>query len=131
MRLPIIAAVAVLATASGASARPGMSGEAELAGLLSGRAAGQPLECIRTYRNDSVRTIDRTALVFGRGDTIYVNRTRNPRSLDDNDALVIRKFGTGSNLCRTDLITTFDRTSRAYSGNVFLTEFVPYKRIRR
>ena len=81
--------------------------------------------------SDPVTTIDRTALVFGRGDTIYVNRTRFPESIDDNDALVIRKFGTGTSLCRTDLITTFDRTSQFYSGNVYLAEFVPYKRIRR
>ncbi len=131
MRFLMLAAVSALAIAGAADARPMQSGEAELATLLQGRVAGQPTECIRTLPSDPVTTIDRTALVFGRGDTIYVNRTRFPESIDDNDALVIRKFGTGTSLCRTDLITTFDRTSQFYSGNVYLAEFVPYKRIRR
>ena len=131
MRLLMIAAVSALAIAGGADARPGQSGEVELAKLLQGRVAGQPTSCIRTYPSDTVRTIDRTALVFGRGDTIYVNRTRSPDSLDEDDALVTRKFGSGTSLCQTDLITKFDRNARFYSGNVFLTDFVPYKRVRR
>ena len=131
MRLLMLAAVSALAMAGAADARPGQSGEAELARMLQGRVAGQPMACIRTRPSENVTTIDRTALVFGRGDTIYVNRTRFPDSIDDNDALVIRKFGTGTSLCRTDLITTFDRTSQFYSGNVYLADFVPYKRIRR
>lgn len=131
MRLPIIAFISALAIAGAADARPGQSGEAELASLLAGRVAGPPMECIRTYRSDNIRTIDRTAYVFGQGDTIYINRTRDPRAIDDNHALVIRKFGTGTNLCRTDVITTFNRTSKAYSGNVFLTEFIPYRRAPR
>jgi len=131
MRLLMLAAVSALAMAGAADARPGQSGEAELARMLQGRVAGQPMACIRTWPSENVTTIDRTALVFGRGDTIYVNRTRFPESIDDNDALVIRKFGTGTSLCRTDLITTFDRTSQFYSGNVYLADFVPYKRIRR
>jgi hypothetical protein len=131
MRLLMLAAVSALAMAGAADARPGQSGEAELARMLQGRVAGQPMACIRTWPSENVTTIDRTALVFGRGDTIYVNRTRFPDSIDDNDALVIRKFGTGTSLCRTDLITTFDRTSQFYSGNVYLADFVPYKRIRR
>ena len=131
MRLLMLAAVSALAVAGSADARPGQSGEAELARMLQGRVAGQPMDCIRTRPSDTVTTIDGTALIFGRGDTIYVNRTRFPESIDDNDALVIRKFGTGMSLCRTDLITTFDRTSQFYSGNVYLADFVPYKRLRR
>ena len=131
MRLLILAAVSALALAGAADARPGQSGEAELARMLQGRVAGQPMDCIRTRPSEPVTTIDGTAIVFGRGDTIYVNRTRFPESIDDNDALVIRKFGTGTSLCRTDLITTFDRTSQFYSGNVYLGDFVPYKRLRR
>lgn len=130
MRLLMIAAVSALALAGTASAAPKASGEAELAKLLQGRVAGQPTSCIRTFSNNDMRKIEGTALVFGRGDTIYVNRTTDPASIDEDDALFIRKMGTGSELCRTDIITTFEPTARFYTGNVFLTDFVPYRRVR-
>jgi hypothetical protein len=131
MRLLAMSALTVAALAGAADARPRLTGEAELAQMLQGRVAGAPVECITTYGSgNDMRVIDRTALVFGRGNTIYVNRTQDPRSVDDNDVLVIRKFGSGSQLCRTDIITTLDRGSRMYSGNVFLTRFVPYRRVR-
>jgi len=131
MRLLIFAAVSALAFAGAANAVPREKGEAELAKLLQGRVAGPPTGCIRTFSNNDMKKIEGTALVFGRGDTIYVNRTTDPASIDEDDALFIRKMGTGSELCRTDIITTFDPTAHFYTGNVFLTEFVPYRRIRR
>ena len=130
MRLLMIAAVSALALAGAASAAPRANGEAQLAKLLEGRVAGQPTSCIRTYSNNDMKKIEGTALVFGRGDTIYVNRTTDPASIDEDDALLIRKMGTGSELCRTDIITTFEPSAHFYTGNVFLTDFVPYRRAR-
>ena len=131
MRIPALAALSLLVLAATADARPRETGEQQLARLLNGRVAEQPVECIRTWPNGESNTIDRTAIVFGSGNIIYVNRTRDPGSIDDNDALLIRKFGDGTRLCRTDIVTTFDPVSKFYTGNVFLTEFVPYRRIRR
>ena len=131
MRLLALPALSLLAFAGAADARPRISGEVELARLLQGRVASAPVECINTLSSSSdMRVIDGTALVFGRGGTIYVNRTQHPASVDEDDILVIRKFGSGSQLCRTDLITTLDRGSQIYSGNVFLTKFIPYRRVR-
>ncbi len=131
MRMIAVSALAMLAFAGAADAKPRLSGEAKLAQMLQGRVAGAPVECITTFPTSSDMTvIDKTALVFGRGNVIYVNRTQNPRSVDDNEVLVIKKFGSGSQLCRTDIITTVDQGSRMYSGNVFLTQFVPYRRVR-
>lgn len=130
MRAIAMTALAILALAGAADAKPRLSGEAELAKMLEGRVAEAPVECITEYPSSNTTVIDRTALVFGRGNVIYVNRTQDPRSVDDDDILVIRKFGTGSRLCRTDIITTVDQGSRMYSGNVFLTKFVPYRRVR-
>lgn len=103
-------------------------GEKELAKLLEGRVAGEPTSCIRTPPNDRVRVIDDTAIVYGRGKTIYVNRTSRPSDIDDRDTIVIRRFS-GSQLCKTDTVTTIDRGSQMFSGVIFLSEFVPYTRV--
>ena len=103
-------------------------GEKELAKLLEGRVAGEPTSCIRTPPNDRVRVIDDTAIVYGRGKTIYVNRTSRPSDIDDRDTMVIRRFS-GSQLCKTDIVTTIDRGSQMFSGVIFLSEFVPYTRV--
>lgn len=104
-------------------------GQAELAELLEGRVAGEPESCVRTFPNTSVNIIDKTAIVVDRGRTIYVNIPLHPETLDDNDALKIKKFGNATRLCRTDIITTFDTGGGFYTGNVFLSDFVPYTRV--
>ncbi|WP_247713340.1 hypothetical protein [Qipengyuania polymorpha] len=101
-------------------------GEAELQEMLEGRIAGEPERCIRTTRSRSLTKIDDTALVYRSGDTIWVNRTRNPNAIDDNDYLVIRKFS-GNSLCRSDQITTYSRAGNFYSGFIVLDDFVPYR----
>ena len=103
-------------------------GEARLAKMLEGRVAGEPTSCITTIGSRPLTVIYDTALVYKRGDTIWVNRTHTPGSIDDNDYLVIRKFS-GSQLCRTDQITTHDRFSNFFSGVIFLDDFVPYKKV--
>ncbi len=111
------------------SAADGLTeGEAELAKLLEGRVAGEPQSCIRTFPSRNLTVIDETAIVYDAGRTVYVNRTQHPQSLDEDDALLIRKFGSATRLCRLDTITTFDRLSGFYSGNVFLTDFIPYEK---
>ena len=125
-----IAATAVTLVASPASAER-KSGEEKLAEMIDGRVAGEPQSCINTFQSRPLTVIDDTAIVYRSGDTVYVNRTRAPETLDEDDVLVIRKFGTGSRLCRLDQITTRDRLTGFYSGNIFLTDFVPYKRVEQ
>jgi len=129
MRMSLLAVLSVLAVAGAADARPRETGEAQLAKLLQGRVAGEPTDCIRTLPSSNMTVIDGTALVFGHGRVIYVNRTQSPDSIDDKDALLIRKFGDPSRLCSTDVVTSFDRNVRFYTGNVMLTEFIPYRRV--
>ncbi len=90
--------------------------------------AGEPVSCISAYPNDNLHVIDGTALVYGRGKTIYVNYTRHPEDIDGDDVLVIRR--TGSQLCRLDNVTTVDRFNGIFSGAIFLTDFVPYTRTK-
>lgn len=104
-------------------------GERRLSKLLQGRVAGEPLRCIRSDPRQRMQTIDKTAYVYGSGNTIYVQRTRSPDQIDDNDALVINRFN-ASTLCRVDLATTIDPVTGIFTGAVFFDDFVPYTRVK-
>lgn len=103
-------------------------GEEKLARLLEGRVAGTPQNCIRDFINTRVTTIDDTAYVYGRGRTIYVQRTRNANQIDRDDILVVRRVGS-SRLCRTDFIQTIDRYAGFFTGGVQFDQFIPYTRV--
>ncbi|MEO0699633.1 MAG: hypothetical protein AAFY81_07930, partial [Pseudomonadota bacterium] len=91
-------------------------GEKELAKLLEGRVAGEPQRCIRSLPTERSRTINKTAYVFGSGNTIYVQRTTMPNRINDRETLVIRSFGGGSQLCRQEVIRTIDPVTRISGG---------------
>jgi hypothetical protein len=125
-------ALFAIAAASAMLAGPAMAkspeeGQAKLAKMLEGRVAGKPQSCIRTFPSSHMTVIDKTALVFERGSTLYVNVPRDSQALDEDDALLTKSYTT--QLCRTDIVTTFDRTGGFYTGNIFLGDFVPYKRV--
>ena len=103
-------------------------GEKRLAKLLEGREAGEPQRCIRTRPNERMQTIDGTAYVYGSGKTIYVQRTKNPEQIDDNDALVTRRFNP-SQMCRMDITHTIDPFIGMFTGAVFFDDFIPYTRV--
>lgn len=104
-------------------------GEKRLAKLLEGRVAGEPVSCIRLLPSDRMQTISGTAYVYGSGQTIYVQRTRDPQRISDNDTLIVNRFG-ASQLCRLDMTTTIDRFTGIFTGSVFFEDFVPYTRVR-
>jgi hypothetical protein len=112
-----------------AEAAPQTKGEKRLAKLLEGRVAGEPVRCINTFPNITMQTIDKTAYVYGRGTTIYVQRTRNPDDIDSGDALVTRQFAAGQ-LCRLDQMSTVDRVLGFFTGAVFFEDFVPYTKVK-
>ena len=100
--------------------------EARLADMLQGRVAGEPRSCIAAFDLGRLQIIDRTAVVYDAGGTIWVARPSNPESLDSRDIVVIKR--SGGQLCKQDLIRTVDRTSHITTGVVFLGDFVPYRR---
>jgi len=123
-----IAAAATLLSGPALQARaPKLTGEQQLAKMLEGRVAGEPVSCISLYNTRDTRVIDRTAIVYDSGRTIYVNRPRDARSLDSDDIMVTRP--TGSQLCRMDIVQLRDRSNFFYSGFVGLEDFVPYRKI--
>jgi hypothetical protein len=126
--LTLAALAGVALTAGPSVARERLTGEEKLAKLLEGRVAGEPRNCLNTRIHHDSQVIDGTALVYGHGRTIWVNVPVNPQDLDDNDALLTRQYS--SDLCRQDIVTTFDAAGGFYTGNVFLTDFVPYTRVK-
>lgn len=125
----VLAAAAVSLTGTAALAKPKLTGEQQLAKILEGREAGPPVDCISLSDSRDQRVIDKTAIVYGNGSTIYVNRPSNPNDLDRDDIMVtdIR----GSQFCRLDIVRLRDRSGGFYSGFLSLQEFVPYRRVAR
>lgn len=130
MKIATILSAAALAISAGAftaQAKPSLTGEERLAKLTEGRVAGTPTSCISQGDRDNLQIIDKTALVYGSGRTIYVNRPNNAGDLDSDDILVTTL--TGSQLCKLDSVRLRDRTSMSYSGFLMLGDFVPYQRV--
>lgn len=127
---PLIAAAVLLFAGTTALAADKQTraekNEAKLAKLLEGRTAGTPVSCIPAFKSDELEVIEGVAMVYGRGDTLYVARPTDPQSLRWNDVIVINRFG--GQLCHTDIIRTVDRSSGFMTGVLFLKEFVPYKK---
>ena len=126
--LACAAAGAMALSGPAAVAKPKLSGEEQLAKLLEGREAGEPKSCINLFDSHNLKVIHRTALVYQRGDTVWVNRPANPQSLDYYDVLVMKR--TSSELCKQDIVTTMDQSTHMFTGSVFLGDFVPHKKVK-
>ncbi len=119
-------AAAMLLSAVPLQAAPRLAPEAQLADMIDGRAAGEPVSCISLRNIRSMRIIEGTALVYRTGNTLYVNRPRSgAESLRKWDAVLARPFST--QLCSTEVLQLFDPTTGIGRDSVFLGEFVPYR----
>lgn len=111
-------------------AAPKLTGEEQLAKLLEGREAGKPVNCISISQSNDTTVINKTAIVYRVGNTLYVNRPTNADQLDNDDILVTRIFG--SQLCSVDTVQLHDRSMPSmWHGFVGLREFVPYKKVAK
>ena len=122
-----LAATGVLFTASVVEAREKLTPAQQLDKLLAGREAGKPVNCINLMTSRDTQIIDKTAIVFGSGNLIYVNYTRDPKQLDSDDVMVTKT--TGSELCSLDVVRMHDRSGFWSKGFVGLSDFIPYRRI--
>ncbi|SFF91815.1 hypothetical protein SAMN05518801_103170 [Novosphingobium sp. CF614] len=123
-----IAVTAALLAVAPLQAAPKLTGEEQLAKMLEGREAGKPVNCIPLSQASDTTVIDKTAIVYRVGTTLYVNRPTNADMLDNDDILVTRLYG--SQLCSVDTVQLHDRSgSHMWSGFVGLKEFVPYKKV--
>lgn len=124
--LTALAIGATLAGTAGASAAPRLTGEEKLAKELKGRVAGEPVSCINMSQVRSTRIIDKTAILYDAGRTIYVNRPDYPRALDSHDVMVTRLHG--SQLCTIDIVRVHESGSFFPRGAIGLGKFVPYRK---
>ena len=129
MRKVVIALTTAAALLCGPAlqAKPRLTPQQELAKLLEGREPGKPTHCLSSSDTREMRVLDKTAIVYGWGNTIWVNVPKNVEDLDDDDIMVIKTFG--SQLCSLDIVHTVDRSSHITTGFLNLGEFVPYRRI--
>lgn len=124
----LITATALLSVPAAVSAKPKLTGEEQLAKIIGDRVPGEPVSCISHFQTRDMEVIDKTALVYRNGGTIYVNRPRNAEDLDDDDVLVTRIHG--GQFCSLDIVQTHDRSGHFWNGFVSLGEFVPYRRVK-
>jgi len=129
LTLPLLALGLCGLAAPAAMAGPRLTPDQQLAKALAGRTAGKPVDCINPRINSDTQIIDRTAIIYGSGRTIYVQQPENARALDRDDMLVTVLRGTGQ-LCSIDVVHLHDRTMGFNRGFVALNKFVPYTRDR-
>jgi hypothetical protein len=125
LAIALTATCALLGTAS-LDARPRLTPQQQLDKLLDGREAGAAVHCIPQWETRDMRVLDKTAIVYGSGTTIWVNRPHNAEDLDDDDIMVTHP--SGSQFCDLDIVHTVDRTGHFTTGFVSLGEFVPYRK---
>lgn len=98
----------------------------ELAGLTPGR----PLSCIEQTRVRNSRGFGDTIVYQGPGRTRYVNHTSGGcEQYSNNDAFIVTRTPSTS-LCRGDIATVVDRSSRQQVGACSFGDFVPYSPTR-
>jgi len=124
--IPAAFAAAVLATAIPSAAAADAKGEAQLAKLLDGRAPGTPVHCLSRSQRDNMQVIDRTALVFRDGKTLYVNRPGGVNFLTWSDVPVFKIWG--DQLCSKDVVNLHDRSSGIGGPAMIMGDFIPYRR---
>lgn len=125
--LSLLLGATLLAATPAAAAAPRAPDEAKLARTLEGLVPGEPVDCVNLRDVRSTQIIDRTAIVYDTGRTLYVNRPRGGReSLSDWDVLVTETHS--NRLCSIDVVKLYDPGARMLSGLVFLGEFVPYRK---
>ena len=129
----LILAAAMLgaaAHASPASEATQVKAEAEIGKILAGRVAGKPVSCIALNRLGPSQTVDRTAIIYGQGRTLYLNRL--PHGCPGLTHFTYPVVKTSlSQLCSTDILTIVDQGSHMTMGSCGLGEFVPYTKVAR
>ncbi|MCK9541767.1 MAG: hypothetical protein M0R03_07025 [Novosphingobium sp.] len=124
-----LATGAVLLSAPAVQASDKPTPEARRAKILEGRVAGEPVDCIFMPSVRNTQIIDKTAIVYDAGSTIYVNRPASGAESLDRDSMLVTRL-TGSQLCSIDTVHLRDRSSHFWEGFVGLGKFVPYTRAK-
>ena len=104
---------------------------AALAEALSGRVAGEPVDCVNERDLGGNKSYGRDVILFtgNTGDVLYVNRPTGGCPEVGSGRALKTKITTGQ-LCRGDIVTVLDPVSRMELGSCALGAFTPYRRSR-
>ena len=130
MRKMLVAAALsaiVLPGMAAADQEPALDGEAKLAILVDGLVEREQVSCLATPAMASV--VEGTAIVFRRGNKLYVNRPRSGTESLGTDTSLYRKVY-GSQLCSGQALELADNVAGTPAGYVRLGDFVPYEQVR-
>ena len=123
MRLMVLLLAIVLTSC----VRPIALDNAGLAHELAGYAAGAPQACVLTLPNHSLRVIDSSTLVYGSGDTIYVNYPGGPcPGLSPFNTLIVDALA--GRYCRGDRIRGLEPGAIIPGPVCILGDWVPFRR---
>ena len=122
-----LAAAGLAAGPAAATARERPTPPERLAKLLEGRVAGPPQSCISLAAISDTQIIDKTAIVYRQGSTLWVNTPRSGAESLNDDAILVTK-PTGSQLCSIDSVQLHDRSGHMWRGFVSLGDFVPWRK---
>ncbi|WP_419808745.1 hypothetical protein [Sphingomonas sp.] len=96
---------------------------------LAGLTPGQPQSCIEQTRTRDSRGFGDTIVYSGPGDVRYVTRTSGGCEQYGSNGYIVTRTPSTS-LCRGDIATVVDRSSRQQIGACSFGDFVPYSRAR-
>ena len=125
----VTAALVLLAASNAGAGDVGNpKGERNLARMLDGRVAGEPVDCIEVKRAFSTEIVDKTAIVYSMpGGKLYVNRPRKGRDALQPQYVVWSRGGRLA--CDRQGVALLDAGGKGggYNNNtVWLGPFVPY-----
>ncbi len=124
------AVLGAAAHASPASDAAQAKAEAEITKILAGRVPGKPVSCIPLTNLGPSQTVDRTAIIYGQGRTLYLNRLPHGCPGLTHFSYPVVKTSL-SQLCSTDILTIVDQGSHMTTGSCGLGEFVPYTKVAK
>ncbi len=94
---------------------------------LVGRTAGAPRDCVPIRPTANFRIADdRSTLIYGSGQTVWVNALGPACSFGFNDIPIFEP--SVSSYCRGDIVRTIDRDSHIPGPSCILGPFVPFTR---
>lgn len=105
------------------------TGQEKLAEATKGLVAGTPVDCISLNAVRSSRIIDKTAIIYDAGQTLYVNIPASGAAFLDRDDILVTNTSS-TRLCSIDVVRLVDPSTRASTGSVGLGKFVPYTKPR-
>ena len=101
--------------------------EAEFQKLTAGKAAGEPITCLPSYKRHDMVTIDDGTVAFKNGKTVYVNKLIGECSGLDSGFYALVTNSSGPGLCRGDIARVTDVRTGMTAGSCAIGDFVPYK----